>query len=77
MPKPMKEKEMTNIKGSKDGCTWEEISRKDQNLAHNRFSDQQAIKNLTLLKEWCEEKIMILTAKRKRSAGMKEKIENE
>ena len=62
----MKEKEMTNIKGSKDGCTWEEMSRKDQSLAHNRFSDQQAIKNLTLLKEWCEEKIIELNKKNKR-----------
>lgn len=65
MPKPMKEKEATNVKGSKDGCTWEEMSRKDQNSAHNRFSDQQAIKNLTLLKKWCEEKIIELNKKNK------------
>ena len=66
MPKPMKEKDVTNIKGSKDGSTWEEMSRKDQNLAHNRFSDQQTIKNLTLLKKWCEKKIIELNKKNKR-----------
>ena len=58
---------MANIKGSKDGCTWEEMTRKNQSLTHNRFSDHQAIKNLTLLKEWCEEKIMALTEKQKQS----------
>lgn len=48
---------MVDTKGSKDGSTWEELVRKDKSLAHGRFSNQQYIKNLTLLKKWCEKKI--------------------
>ncbi len=48
---------MVDTKGSKDGSTWEEQVRNDKSLAHGRFSNQQYIKNLTLLKNWCEKKI--------------------
>lgn len=53
--------------GSKDGLTWEEQIRKNKNIAHNRFSEEQMIKNLTLLRDWCDKKIQEL----------KRKIENE
>lgn len=55
---------MANLKGSKDGHTWEEVIRKEQNSGYSRFSDQQVIKNLTLLMKWCEDKIIELTEKK-------------
>ena len=56
---------MANLKGSKDGRTWEEVVRKEQSSEYNRFSDRQFIKNLTLLKKWCEKKIIELTENKK------------
>ena len=57
---------MANPKGSKDGRTWEEMIREDQTSKCNRFSDQQAMKNLTLLMKWSEKKIIELSEKKKR-----------
>ncbi len=54
---------MGDVKGSKDGCNWEEVLRKEHGSEYNRFSDWQYIKNLTLLQKWCEKKIMELTKK--------------
>lgn len=54
---------MANIKGSKDGQTWEEMVREDKSLSNSRFSDQQALKNLILLMEWCGDKITELKRK--------------
>ncbi|HLF18614.1 MAG TPA: hypothetical protein VI749_06970 [Candidatus Omnitrophota bacterium] len=51
---------MTKIKGSKDGRTWEETARQRPD---SRYSVQQTIKNLTVLKDWCEKKISELTEK--------------
>ncbi len=53
---------MANVEGSKDGSTWEETIRKDCKGLH-RFSDRQYVKNLILLKNWCEQKIVELNAK--------------
>ena len=58
---------MTNVQGSKDGGTWEEVTRQGQTAEYNRFSNQQYIKNLTLLKEWCERKIEELNKKQDES----------
>ena len=55
---------MTNARGSKDGRTWEEVIREEQSSGNSRFSHQQAIKNLTLLQKWCENKIIELTEKK-------------
>ena len=54
---------MAIYKGRNDSSAREETIRGDQSSEYNKFSDQQSIKNLTLLKEWCEEKIMVLTEK--------------
>ena len=54
---------MANLEGSKDGSTWEEVIRKDPNSGYNRFSTRQYINNLTLLKDWCERKIIELQEK--------------
>ena len=56
---------MAKVRGSKDGLTWEEMIREKHGSEYNRFSDLQAINNLTLLKKWCEEKIIELTDKNK------------
>lgn len=61
---------MANLEGSKDGRTWEEVIREEHSSGYNRFSDQQALRNLTLLKRWCEDKIIELTEKKK--SGEKE-----
>lgn len=55
---------MANVRGSKDGRTWEEVIRKEHSSGYSRFGDQQAIRNLTLLKRWCEDKIIELTEKK-------------
>lgn len=53
---------MANFKGSKDGHTWEELMRRDYGSS-DRFSGEQAIKNLALLQNWCEKKRIELTEK--------------
>ena len=51
---------MKEIKGSRDGMTWEEKIRKEHNSEYNRFSNKQYIENLKLLSKWCERKIIEL-----------------
>ena len=48
---------MGKVSGSKDGHTWEEMSRTDNNSAVDRFGNKRAIRNLQLLKQWCAQKI--------------------
>ena len=51
---------MINIKGSRDGMTFEEKIRKEHDSEYNRFSNKQYIENLKLLSGWCERKIIEL-----------------
>ena len=52
---------MLKNKGSKDGLTWEERIRKEDNSKFNRFSNRQYIKNLKILSKWCDKKIKELS----------------
>ena len=52
---------MIKDKGSKDGLTWEERVRKEDNSNLNRFSNRQYIIHLKMLSKWCEKKIKELS----------------
>jgi len=60
------------VKGSKDGQTWEEGQRVNKSGELNRFSEVQTLKNLEIMRDWCEEKILEL----KSSCQQVEKIEH-